>query len=211
MQKTDTPGAVVESSRAGLRLSKPSSDARIIKVAHYDANSTQYPEIAAEQPNIEPVQAYLDKLELAFKVVPIGLFLLGTPFFSSLSSMNLRHLDDGTQLLPSFMLRIPILGLQALVADDSGALAESAQLLRIGVVLMEIVLGGLDQDVGLQDLGDDPSTISELTSKLAAVEKAMGRPEKYDEKCYGKWAGYLAEFLKEYHDQVYLRAAPNCT
>ena len=159
----------------------------------------------------EPVQAYLDrgaKLELAFKVVPIGLFLLGTPFFSSLSSMNLRHLDDGTQLLPSFMLRIPILGLQVLVTDDSGALAESAQLLRIGVVLMEIALGGLDQDVGLQDLGDDPSTISELTSKLAAVEKAMGSqyyralafclqhdrddrfsgPEKYDEKCYGKWA-----------------------
>lgn len=252
MHKTDIPhdklGAVVESSGADLRLFKPSSDPRIIKVAHYDANSTQYLQIAAEQPDTlrlakspesladilkgmrlptqEPMQTYLDrnaKLELAFKLVQIGLFLLGTPFFSSLSSMNLRHLDGET--LPSFMLRIPILGLQALVADDSGALAESAQLLRIGVVMMEIALGGIDHDVGLQDLGDDPGTISILTSKLAAVEKAMGSqycratafclqydrddrfsgPEKYDEKCYGKWARYLAGFLKEYHDQVYLR------
>ena len=56
LHKTDIPhdklGAVVESSGADLRLFMPSSNPRIIKVAHYDANSTQYPETAAEQPNI---------------------------------------------------------------------------------------------------------------------------------------------------------------
>lgn len=254
MKETDIPhdqlGAVIESSKADLSLFTPSSDPRIFKVAHQDLNPPQYLHIAAEQPEIlrldkspesladvlkimqrstyESTQAHLDreaKIELAFKVVESGLFLLGTPFFSSLSSTNLRRCDDGTRRPPNFMLRIPALGLGELVADDSGALAESAQLIRIGVILMEIALGGLDHDVDLQDLGDDPDTVSTLISKLAAVEKAMGAqycratafclqydgddrfsgPEKYGEKLYGKWITHLADFLKEYHAQLYLR------
>ena len=246
----DKLGAVVESSGADLPLFKPSLDPRIIKVPHHDPNSPHYYlQIAAGQPNIslfakspesladilkgmrhstyEPTQTYLDmeaKFELAFKVVESGLFLLGTPFFASLSSRSLRRLDDGTHRLPSFMLRIPSLDLQELVADEPGALAESAQLLRVGVVLMEIALGGLDHDVGLQDLRGDPDAVSKLIGKLAAVEKAMGTryckatafclqydcgdrfsgPQKYDKERYGEWVIYLSGVLAEYYAQVYL-------
>ena len=245
----DELGAVAESSGSDLHLFKPSWDPRFIKLARHYPNSQHYLQIAAEQPDVlrlpksperladilqsmkgspyehtEPYLSMKAKFELAFKVVESGFFLLGTPFFASLSSKTLRRVDNGTHRRLSFMLRIPALALEELVADDLGAVAESAQFLRISVILMDIALEGTDHDLDLQTLGKNPDAVSKLMSKLGAVEGTMGTTyckaaafclqydcgnrfsglEKYDKERYGEWVIYLSGILKDYYAQVYL-------
>ncbi|KAL8691004.1 MAG: hypothetical protein Q9218_003680 [Villophora microphyllina] len=162
------------------------------------------------------------KIRLAFNIVECGIFLLGTPWFSSLNIRNLRRWNNYVNTSSSFILRIQTLDLKDLVSDDLGALAETTQLFRLGILLMEIALGAPDTDSQSADLEHDPQKIS----KLPLVERAMGAqyckatafclqyrtrpfpgPEKYEPKHYAEWETYLAGFLRDYFSQVFLRQA----
>ena len=160
------------------------------------------------------------KAKLALKVAECGFFLLGTPWFSSLSSKNLRRSNDDAEDNLSFMLRTQALDYRDLIYDDPGALTETSQLFRLGVILMEIALDTPDAEKYGGRLEHDLHRIS----KLPSVEKTMGAqyckatafclqdrrdrfagPEKYEGKLYTEWETYLARFLEDYHSQVYLR------
>lgn len=163
------------------------------------------------------------KVELAYKVIECGFFLLGTPWFSSLNSKNLRRLKSTGRQRPSFMLRTQTLDLKDLLLDDPGALAETSQLFRLGVILMEIALEVEDTSSGTEDQSQD----FDRMSKLPLIEKSMGaqyckatafclqsRPfmkdfrsdDKYTSTHFRKWESYLAGFLEDYHAQVFLRS-----
>lgn len=230
-----------------FQLFHPRSPQAVIIVPQHKQGSQHYLRIAHEQPSIVRLRSnpeslakvlqdmekttrlstneYLSpkqKVKLALKVAECGFFLLGTPWFSSLSSGNLRRSNNAEREL-SFMLRTQILDYKDLVSDDPGALAETAQLFRLGVILMEVALDAPDDDKHCERLENDLSRIG----KLPLVEKAMGSlyckatafclqyrsdrfpgPEKYEGKLYAEWEKYLARFLEDYHSQVYLRQVP---
>ncbi|KAL8704099.1 MAG: hypothetical protein Q9201_002733 [Fulgogasparrea decipioides] len=162
------------------------------------------------------------KIKLAVMVAKCGFFLLGTPWFSSLNSRNLRRLSEPTDQSLAFILRTQTLDLRDLVSDDPGALAETSQLFRLGVLLMEIALETPETDFQTAYLEHDPKRLA----KLPLVERAMGvqyckatafclqhrkhrfsEPEKYDGKLYDEWETYMAGFLQDYYSQVLLRQA----
>lgn len=158
------------------------------------------------------------RLELAFKIVEFGFFLLGTPWLSDLSSKTVRMWSsDGRQ---RFMLDIQPLDFTDLLLDDHEALLESSQLFRIGLLLMEIAL---DKQIDPSLLSSDKMHYVHL---LFEVEQAMG-PEycratafclqrqrshetfwgsdKYSGAHREKWESFLNRFLRDYYAQVYSR------
>ena len=162
------------------------------------------------------------RVELAYKIVECGFFLLGTPWFSSLRSRNVLRLKINGKKHYSYMLRVQTLDMDDLLFDDSEALTETSQLYRIGVLLMEIALDGPDPGIPIEECGDDRSR----TSLLPLIEQTMGvqyckatafclqkRPQqarfqglsKYKTSHFQDWKSYLAAFLQDYHSQVFLR------
>ena len=242
-------GEVIEPGVVDLQIFTPRLErsAAMVKVSHYGSSPQSYlripqtpvvpvhlksnPESLArvlgtldKAPNLSTQEHFSTgaKVELAYKVIECGFFLLGTPWFSSLSSKNLLRLKRAERERPSFMLEIQTLDINDLLFDDPGALAETSQLFRIGVLLMEIALDEPDYSSRTEDYGHD----AERISKLPLIEQAMGTqyckatafclqhrpprrrfrgPEKYDSKHFDDWKSYLAEFLQEYHSQVFLR------
>ena len=165
------------------------------------------------------------KIELAYKVVECGFFLIGTPWFSSLSSKNILRQRGHKPEHPTFMLEVQTVDHHDLILDDPGALAETSQLFRIGIILMEIALGEPSPSSRAESDGHDTEGI---ISKLPLIEQSMGTqyckatafclqhrqpkhrfqgPEKYQGKNFGEWKSYLAGFLLEYYSQVFLRYA----
>ena len=163
------------------------------------------------------------KVELAYKVVECGLFLIGTPWFSSLSSKNILRLRSREQEHPTFILEVQTVDHHDLLLDDPGALAETTQLFRIGILLMEIALDEPNRSSRNENHEHDAERI---ISKLPLIEQCMGTqyckatafclqhrqpkhqfqgPEKYQGKAFGEWESYLTDFLLEYHSQVFLR------
>lgn len=110
------------------------------------------------------------KVELAYKVIECGFFLLGTPWFASLSSKNLLRLKNIKKAHHSFCLETQTLDLEDLLYDDPGALAETSQLFRLGVLLMEIAL----DKPGLYTRSDETGQEEDRISKLPLVEQSMG-------------------------------------
>ncbi|KAL8744467.1 MAG: hypothetical protein Q9190_003296 [Brigantiaea leucoxantha] len=110
------------------------------------------------------------KVELAFKVIECGFFLLGTPWFASLSSKNLVQLKNTKRTDHSFCLETQTLDLEDLLYDDPGALAETSQLFRLGVLLMEIALDEPD----LYSRSDETGQEADRIRKLPRVEQSMG-------------------------------------
>ena len=164
------------------------------------------------------------KLELAYKVIECGLFLIGTPWFSSISSKNIKRIRSVGQKRHKFILEVQTVDPHDLLSDDPGALAETTQLFRIGILLMEIALDKPNPSSRIENDGND----AEWISKLPLIEETMGPqyckatafclqyrrpknrfpgPEKYQGENYVEWESYLAEFLREYHSQVFLRYA----
>lgn len=162
----------------------------------------------------------LRRIELAFKLVECGFYLLGTPWLASLSSKRLQRLEtNGTK---HFVLEVQTLELEDLYSEDPKALSESSQLFSIGVLLVEIALSDPDQwnPVKIQDPELRKSKI------LPLVERAMGslyskatafclqdrrsgphfgRPDKYQKPEETGWTSYLTELLEDYHAQVFSR------
>ena len=164
------------------------------------------------------------KIELAYKVIECGLFLIGTPWFSSLSSKNIKRIRSLGQKRNNFMLDVQTLDHHDMVSDDPGALAETTHLFRIGILLMEIALGEPNDYPRIDNDGHDEAWIS----KLPLIERAMGTqyckatafclhyrqpnyrfraPEKYQGESFVEWQSYLAGFLREYYLEVFLRYA----
>ena len=158
------------------------------------------------------------KIELAFKVVECGFYLLGTPWLASLSSKRLRRMK--TQERTSFVLEVQALDLEDLYFEDPEALSEHVQLFSIGVVLAEIALSDEMNPANIQDPELRKSKI------LPLVESSMGslysgatafclqdrrsaphfeRPEKYKYPEETGWTSFLRELLEDYHAQVFSR------
>ncbi|KAL9027901.1 MAG: hypothetical protein Q9196_003647 [Gyalolechia fulgens] len=242
---------ITESTPSDLHLFQPRSGVKVVKVPQHRAGALHYLRIPSTPSEVvqlksspeslakifaRPKMKYLEdsndtslrqgfdresKIRLAFTVVRSSFFLLGTPWLSSLNSRNLRRSSDPEDQSSFFILRTQRLELKDLVSDDPGALAETSQLFRLGVVLMEIALATLDTESQPAQLEQhDPKRIS----KLPLVERAMGAsyckatayclqhrtirfsgPEKYDGKLYTDWETYLAGFLQDYYSQVFLR------
>ena len=110
------------------------------------------------------------KVELAYKLVECGFFLLGTPWLASLSSRNLLRLKNTRKEHHSFCLEMQTLDLEDLLHDDPGALAETSQLVRLGVLLMEIALDKPD----LHSRSDEADQEADRISRLPLVEQSMG-------------------------------------
>ena len=162
----------------------------------------------------------LRRVELAFKLVECGFYLLGTPWLASLSSKRLRRVEANGR--KQFVLEVQTLELDDLYSEDPKALSEPSQLFSIGVLLVEIALSDPDQSnpVKIQDPELRKSKI------LPLVERAMGslyskatafclqdrrsgphfgRPDKYQKPEETGWMSYLTELLEDYHAQVFSR------
>ena len=242
-------GDVIESDISNLEIFKPKSSptSMIIPMARQGSGPTSYLRIKSKgaenvrlTSNIEPLAKVLGtlknannlstyehfsvgaKVELAYKIVECGFFLLGTPWFSSLSSWNILKLECAGRRRHSFVLEIQTLDLNDLLFDDPGVLAETLQLFRIGVLLMEIAL----DSPGARRLEDNGHDDADVTSRLPLVEQSMGAQYckatafclqhrqsqtrfqgigKYDSSNSKDWESYLSEFLQDYHSQVFLR------
>lgn len=162
----------------------------------------------------------LRRIELAFKLVECGFYLLGTPWLASLSSKRLQRIEtDGRK---HFVLEVQTLELEDLYSEDPKALSESSQLFSIGVLLVEIALSDPDQwnPMKIQDPELRKSKI------LPLVERAMGSlyskatafclqdrrsgphfggPDKYQKPEETGWTSYLTGLLEDYHAQVFSR------
>ena len=110
------------------------------------------------------------KIELAYKLIECGLFLLGTPWFASLSSRNLLRLKNTEKAHGMFYLGTQALDLKDILYDDPTALAETSQLFRLGVLLTEIALDKPSLYSGSDESGQEADRIS----KLPFIEKSMG-------------------------------------
>lgn len=113
---------------------------------------------------------------LTFKIAESTLYPLGTPWLFSLDSTNLRQLQSTRGVHPTFMLRTPTSDLRDLSSDDSAALDKTAQLFRLGSLLIEIALGreaDLEKKEDLVMLDQHVPTRERL-HQSAQVERAMG-------------------------------------
>ena len=110
------------------------------------------------------------KVELAYKLVECGFFLLGTPWFASLSSQNLLRLKNTKKKYHSFCLEAQTLDLEDLLHEDPGALTETSQLFRLGILLMEIALDKPDLHSRTEESDQEANRIS----NLPLVEQTMG-------------------------------------
>lgn len=162
-----------------------------------------------------------DRVELAFKLVECGFYLLGTPWLASLGSTRLRRMETEQGRNP-FILDIQTLDLDDLYFEDPGAMAEPSQLFRIGILLMEIALSDphTENPVNVQDLDLRTSKMLSLVEQSMGPQycKAtafclqgrrstthFGRPEKYRHPEETGWQSYLTQLLEDYHAQVFLR------
>lgn len=158
------------------------------------------------------------RVQLAFKLVECGFYLLGTPWLASLSSKRLRRMN--TSEGNPFVLEVQTLDLDDLYFEDPEALSERSQLFSIGVLLVEIALSDERNPHNIQDPDLRKSKI------LPMVEMSMGslycaatafcladrrsaphfeRPEKYRKPEESAWSSYLRDLLEDYHGQVYSR------
>lgn len=158
------------------------------------------------------------RVQLAFKVVECGFYLLGTPWLASLSSKRLRRMRPGET--SPFVLEVQTLDLEDLYFEEPDALSERSQLFSIGVILAEIALGGERNPHGIKDLDLGMSEILPLVERsmgslycaatafcLADRKSApnFGRPEKYESVKESAWISYLKDLLEDYHAQVFSR------
>ncbi|KAL9580759.1 MAG: hypothetical protein Q9212_004303 [Teloschistes hypoglaucus] len=161
------------------------------------------------------------RLNLAYKIVETAFFLIGTPWFAYLDSRSLRRFRLGPQGSSSFRLHLQLLDRGDLVYVDPTALAESAQISRLGVLLVEIAIAATDDETLTKQLEEEvPISIN----KLPLVERSMGAqyrnaaayclqyrgrsfesPLKFDTRTQGPdWKAYLKGFLDEFYARVFL-------
>ena len=176
-----------------------------------------YKERIGSNPENRPL-SHEARVQLAYKVVECGLYLLGTPWLASLSSKRLRRMKNGDK--SPFVLEVQTLDLEDLYFEDPDALSEHSQLFSIGVILVEIALSDERNRSNIKDPDLRKSKILPLveasmgslycaaTAFCLADRKSapyFGRPEKYKYPEETGWTSYLTDLLEDYHAQVFSR------
>ena len=162
------------------------------------------------------------KIELAYRIVESGLFLLGTPWFTALCSKNILVFKGAEGRQSSLALQIPLQDLTTLLDGDPYALSETSHLFHIGVLLLELAL---DRTFP-HPVEAEGQFATETADLLPEVEGAMGMQylkatafclkcrerrdefkgwEKYGVVGFARWEGYLAQLLGEYYQEIFLR------
>jgi len=199
-----------------FRISRPPS---VLNWEGHTASLAQllYNDRVGSSPEARPLSQET-KVQLAFKVVECGFYLLGTPWLASLSSKRLRKMETSGGGL--FVLEVQTLDLEDLYFEDPDALSERSQLFSIGVILVEIALCDERNPHNIRDPDLRKSKILPLVERsmgslycgatafcLADRKSApdFGRPEKYKYPEETAWMSYLTELLEDYHAQVFSR------
>jgi hypothetical protein len=159
------------------------------------------------------------RIELAFKVVECGLWLLGTPWLSSLNSDLLTKMGGGTPN-PHYALPVNLSPFDEEEDEIISTVSRSGQISAIGVLLTEIALQAPYKKFRRPSGDPDAS----LAADVGAVEVIMGRRYgKAVEFCLrsiktrtNSWkidslegneissSSHVSPILEEYHANVYL-------
>ena len=110
------------------------------------------------------------KFKLAYKIVETGFFLLGTPWFTQLSSQIVQRLQEPTRVRSKYVLLLSSFEPSKLLCADPHALAETAQLFQIGVLLVETALDKTRMPAKKDTRGPE----LEIIRLLPEVEQKMG-------------------------------------
>ena len=161
------------------------------------------------------------RFELAFSLAQSCAWLLGTPWLADLKKEHLSRVSIEGEL-PEFCWRNDLVPLDDRTKKDPGTLSEASQLFRLGVILMELALGGIEHE----DLADMESPLVWASQQLPKVQmvagseyskacefcikdhgsvEAFGRPEKliYAEEIH--WNTYLRDLLSDFEREVLSR------
>ena len=110
----------------------------------------------------------VEKISLAYRIVECGLFLLGTPWLSHLSSSTLQRLKTSKV---DYQYTLHVEGTAKIEQNNvSTEMLERSQIFQIGVLLIEIALESTLSSNEPMDL--------QVESKIPVVEKSMGIPYK---------------------------------
>ena len=163
----------------------------------------------------------LERFELALSLAQSCFTLIGTPWLVNLSSEKLERVQLAGEE-PKFCWTNSLSSLEKLVQEDKGAISESSQLFRLGAVLMEIPLGGIDHE----DFSEMDNPLVWATQQLPDVQMVAGaeyskacefcikdhgaietfeRPDKYNHAEQTGWNIYLRDLLVEYETEVLSR------
>ena len=161
------------------------------------------------------------RLELANRYAESCYELLGTPWLADLRSSNLHRVTSQNETT-SYTWGGRLASLEELQLEDPMSLSESSQLFRIGILLVEIALGGIKQPEAaeLQDpclwasrflpevqmvAGTQYSKACEFCIKDHGSTVSFHRPEKYAFPDESGWSLYLYDLLQEYETEVLFR------
>ena len=163
---------------------------------------------------------WIAKINLAYDLVQCGFYLLGTPWLAGLSSKSLRSIETKDRKVS--VLDVTTMPLDYHFLHDHDGLSEISQLLRLGIILIDIALDSHDtSDPGRLD---DPHLYA--AKRLPLVYEAIGSnyyracafcvQDRRSSKPYERWQKYeypddtgwevdLKDLLTQYHDQVVSR------
>ena len=162
------------------------------------------------------------KIELAYKIVESGLFLLGTPWFAALFSKNALVFRGAEGRQSGLALQVSPRDLTTLLEGDPDALSETSHLFRVGVLLLELALdrtfprpveakgqfakeaAGLLPEVE-RAMGAHYQTATAFCLKYSEKTDGFNGWEKYGGAGFKKWEGYLGGLLEVYYREVFLR------
>ena len=113
-------------------------------------------------------RALMAKLDLAYNLAQCSFYLLGTPWLAGLSSKSLRTIDTKDRKVS--VLDVLPMPLDDLFFLDRDGLSEISQLLRLGIILIDIALDSLDTSDTARL--DNPHLYA--SKRLPLVHEAMG-------------------------------------
>lgn len=180
-------------------ISEPASLATLLDARNYATNLSRYGDFSWEA-----------KVELAYKIVECGLFLLGTPWFSLIRIRSIVRLTSNEESRHNFVLKVPNLG-------PHFFLSEVSQLFSIGVLLTEIALDSpgrqrVDDIDPMSRLGQVMRTMGYQYARATAFclqhgalgSEFLSQNGKYLRYEEAKWFHFLSQFLPAYHSGVFL-------
>jgi hypothetical protein len=137
-----------------------------------------------------------DKIELAFKIAECGLWLVGTPWLSSLNSERLQRRTSPNQK-DHYVLPIQLSPLNDSPDDMASTISRSGQIWSIGVLLAEIALDA-PFDMNLRRPGLDVN--ARIMERIGEIEMAMGHR-------YGRAVHYCLRSIQTRSNSWYIPAS----
>lgn len=137
-----------------------------------------------------------DKIELAFEIAECGLWLVGTPWLSSLNSERLQRRTSPNQK-DHYVLPVQLSPLNDSPDDMVSTISRLGQIWSIGVLLAEIALEApFDMNLRRASLGVDAM----LVKRIGEVEMAMGHR-------YGRAVQYCLRIIQTRSNSWYIPAS----